>query len=58
MVPSMGLVTYTSMSREGHTEYESSEWESETSVRCLVGHGVLGIRRVVMTAGEQEVNMT
>jgi hypothetical protein len=32
----MGLVMYTGRAREGHTGYEITEWESETSVRCLV----------------------
>ena len=51
---SMGLVTYTGNVRGGHTGCEATEWESETSVRCLAGHGVRGTRRVVMTAGEIE----
>ena len=48
----MGLVAYTGRAREGHTGCETTVWESETSVRCLVGHGVRGTRRVVMTVGE------
>ena len=36
---SMGLVTYTGRAREGHTGCEATEWESETSVRCLVSEG-------------------
>jgi hypothetical protein len=47
----LGLVTYTNMGREGQTGCEGTEWESETSVRCMVGHGTSGSRRVVMTAG-------
>jgi hypothetical protein len=39
------------MGREGQTGCEGTEWESETSVRCMVGHGAQGTRRVVMTAG-------
>ena len=31
-----------------------TEWESETSVRCLVGRGIQGTRRMVVTAGERE----
>ena len=46
---SMGLVAYTVRGREGQTGCEATEWESETSVRCLVGHGARGTRRVVMT---------
>jgi hypothetical protein len=48
---SMGLVTYTGTAREGQTGCEATEWESETAVRCLIGHGARGTRRVVMTAG-------
>ena len=33
---SMGLVAYTGRAREGHTGCEATEWESETSVRCMV----------------------
>ena len=42
---SMGLVTYTGRAREGHTGCEATEWESETSVRCLVTHGARGDRK-------------
>ena len=49
----MGLVTYTGRAREGHTGCEATEWESETSVRCMVTHGARGTRRLVMTVGEQ-----
>ena len=54
----MGLVTYTGRAREGHTGCETTEWESETSVRCLVGHGARGTRRVVMTVGEHGESVT
>ena len=50
---SMGLVTYTGRAREGQTGCESTEWESETSMRCMVGHGAGGTRRGVMTVGER-----
>ena len=50
---SMGLVSYTGRAMDGHTGCEATEWESETSVRCLVGHGARGTRRVVITAGER-----
>merc|ERR1719199_2412477 len=50
---SLGLVTYTGIGRTGETGCEGTEWESETSVRCMVGHGGRGTRRVVMTAGER-----
>ena len=39
--------------RDGFTSCEATEWESETSVRCLVGHGVRGSRRVSLTAGSR-----
>jgi hypothetical protein len=55
---SMGLVTYTGRAREGHTGCEATQWESETSVRCLVTHGARGTRRMVMTAGEQTRSIT
>ena len=49
---SLGLVAFTALGRVGQTGCEGTEWESETSVRCLVGHGSRGTRRAVMTAGE------
>ena len=50
---SLGRVSYTAMVRSGQTGCEETEWESETLVRCKVGHGARGTRRVVMTAGER-----
>ncbi len=50
---SMGLATYTGQARNGQTGCEATEWESETSVRCLVTHRARGTRRVVMTAGDE-----
>ena len=47
----MGLVTYTGRAREGQTGCEAIEWESETSMMCMVGHGAGGTRRGVMTVG-------
>ena len=55
---SMGLAGYTARGRGGTTGCEGTEWESETAVRCLVGHGAGGTRRVVMTAGERGGSMT
>ena len=46
---SMGLVTHTGMARHGQTGCEATEWESETSVRCMVGHGLRGTRRVILS---------
>ena len=50
---SMGLDGLTAMVRSGETGCEGTEWESETSVRCKVGHGAWGTRRVVMTEEER-----
>jgi len=47
---SLGLVSYTALAREGHTGCEVSEWESETSVRCMAGHAARGSRQLVLTA--------
>jgi hypothetical protein len=55
---SLGLVGFTAMGRVGETGCEGTEWESETTVRCLVGHGARGTRRVVMTAGERGGSMS
>jgi len=46
-------VAYTVRGRAGHTGCEGTVWESETSVRCLVGHGAGGTRRLGMTVGER-----
>ena len=54
----LGLVCFTGMVRSGHTGCEGTEWESETSVRCLVGHGARGTRRVAMTAGDRSGSMS
>jgi hypothetical protein len=54
----MGLVTYTGRGREGETGCEATEWQSETSVRCVVTHGARGTRRVVMTVGERGGSVT
>ena len=47
----MGLVTYTGRAREGQTGCEATEWESETSVRCLESHGGRGSLRMLLTSG-------
>ena len=54
----LGMVSLTAMGRSGHTGCEGTEWESETSVRCLMGHGARGTRRVAMTAGERSGSMS
>ena len=55
---SMGLVADTIRGRVGHTGCEGTEWESETSVRCMVTDGARGTRRVMMTVGERGGSMT
>ena len=49
---SLGLVAYTAMGREGHTGCEGTEWESETSVRCLSSRAVVafGSSRLLVSA--------
>jgi hypothetical protein len=37
---SMGVVAHTVRGRGGHTGCEGTVWQSETSVRCLVGNGI------------------
>ena len=49
----LGLVAITAMARGGQTGCEGTEWESETSVRCMLAQGARGSRRIVMTVGEQ-----
>jgi hypothetical protein len=47
----IGFLFASGSARGGATECEASQWESETSVRCLIGRGVQGSRRVVVTTG-------
>ena len=47
----MGVSDYTGSARVGGTACESSEWESDSSVRCLSAGGVYGTLRVSVTAG-------
>ena len=49
----MGIVRLTAEGRTGHTGCEGTSWESETSVRCSVGHGSGLSRRLAMTVGSQ-----
>jgi len=48
----LGGIIYTVKTRAVPTGCESTEWKSETAVRCHVGHGVRGTRRVMMTLGQ------
>ena len=49
----LGSVAFTTMGHGGQTGCEGTEWESETSIRCMLGHGTRGSRRIVMTAGKR-----
>ena len=51
---SMAMAGYTEKAREGSTGCEGTEWESETSMKCLIlPRNRAGSRRIVMTAGER-----
>eukprot|EP00961_Rhodomonas_salina_P209076 2821929-Rhodomonas_salina.1 len=54
----LGVHGYTGAVRVGVTGCESTEWESETSVRCQAGEGGWGTRRVTVTAGERVGSVT
>jgi hypothetical protein len=54
----MGTVGYTGRSRAGRSGCESTEWVSETSVRCRVGQAVAGSRQSVMTVGDRAGSLT
>ena len=44
--------------RFGETGCEGTEWESETSVRCLIGHVGRGSRRVAVTGAGVSASLT
>jgi hypothetical protein len=55
----LGLAALTAMGRAGQTGCEGTEWESETSVRCMVGgQGTRGTAAALVTAGERGESMT
>ena len=54
----LGMAAVTALGRIGQTGCEGTEWESETSVRCMIGQGSPGTWRVVMTAGERGGSMS
>jgi hypothetical protein len=54
----MGVAAHTAQGRVGHTGCEGTVWQSETSVRCLVGHGAGGTRRIALTAGGRGGSVT
>jgi hypothetical protein len=49
----LSLTGLTSRVRLSWTGCEATDWGSETSVRCRVGHGAQGTRRLVMTVGQE-----
>ena len=55
---SFGLTTYTEAIRIMDTACESTEWWSETTVRCRTWHGVRGTRRMMLTTGERVGTVT
>ena len=54
----LARLSYTSQVRQGRSGCEGTSWESDTSVRCLVGHGIRGTLRLVMTVGERGGSVT
>ena len=54
----VAYVLSSAQTRLGSTTCATTEWEAETSVRCLVGKGAEGSRRVAMTAGMQTGSVT
>eukprot|EP00961_Rhodomonas_salina_P210553 2843097-Rhodomonas_salina.1 len=55
---SFGHLQYTQQGIQGHTQCEATDWESETSMRCLIGQGIQGTRRVSVTVGERVGSVT
>lgn len=50
---SLGIGVYTSRARGAETAGEASDWQSETSLRCMLGHGRgRGTRRLAVTTGQ------
>lgn len=54
----MGAAGYTTRFREGHTGCESTEWVSETSVRCKTTSQASGSKRAVITTGQRQGSIT
>ena len=55
---SLGLVSYSAMGRLGLTGCEGTEWESDTSLRCMTGSWTRGTRQVMMTMGIRSESIT
>jgi len=49
----LGQVALTAMGCGGQIGCTVTGWESETSVRCMMGHGARGCQRIVITADER-----
>ncbi|KAJ1465477.1 hypothetical protein T484DRAFT_1864633, partial [Baffinella frigidus] len=54
----LGRSDYTGASRIGSTACEASEWESDSSMRCLSSGGVFGTLRVAVTAAARAGSVT
>ena len=54
----LGNEQHTARGRTGHTGCEGTSWESETSVRCRVGRGAIGTRRLAMTVGSRRGSLS
>ena len=55
---SFGGSVYCSKVKSGFTGCEATGWESETSMKCLVGSNVASTRRLALTLGEQSKSLT
>ena len=53
-----GLSFITSRLRSSMTGCEATDWESETSVRCRLGHGAGLSRRLMITVGERSGSLS
>jgi hypothetical protein len=55
---SMGLASFTAGARTGVTSCEHTAWEADTSVRCQIGYGAAGSRRLISTVGIRQGTVT
>ena len=55
---SLGIVRHTARGRTGHTGCEGTDWESETSLRCMVAHGTTATRRITMSTGQKTASFS
>eukprot|EP00286_Rhodomonas_abbreviata_P024601 CAMPEP_0181297044 /NCGR_PEP_ID=MMETSP1101-20121128/5026_1 /TAXON_ID=46948 /ORGANISM="Rhodomonas abbreviata, Strain Caron Lab Isolate" /LENGTH=505 /DNA_ID=CAMNT_0023401947 /DNA_START=215 /DNA_END=1732 /DNA_ORIENTATION=+ len=54
----LGGMSFSAWARMGHSSCEASDWESDSSVRCLSSAGVRGTVRVGVTVGEALESMS